>query len=60
MLLYPFGRICIHKKIRDRYVFLTFYLVELGMLPIDKQACSRETIYELCIMDTLSTKLLNK
>lgn len=33
---------------------------EVGMLPPGKQTSSRETKDELCIMDTLSTKLLNK
>lgn len=33
---------------------------EVGMLPPGKQASSRETKDEMCVMDTLSTKLLNK
>lgn len=56
-LLQGFGYIL---KIRHTSVFLFLLDREVGMLPPGKQASSRETKDELCIMDTLSTKLLNK
>ena len=56
-LLEGFGYIL---KIRHMSVFLFLPDREVGMLPPGKQASSRETKDELCVMDTLSTKLLNK